>query len=294
MNPNNNPDVEIDWENARAANQENWDERAVLHAGGGYNLEPLRTDPAHVSPVVAYDLPYLLPHLPAVHSTSGTADLSGLDLCHLQCHIGTDTVSFARLGARVTGLDFSPEALKAARALADELGHDVRWVEGDVLEAATIVENQFDVVYTSIGTICWLNDLAAWARQIAALLRSGGVFYIRDGHPSLYIFDEMVHPPAPRYRYFPNGLAQSWDDDTTYAGDGKLTSTRTYEWPHPISEVVNALLAAGLRLEAMHEGDTLPWAFSNEMVQVGQEGWMWPEPLRDVIPCTFTLVARKV
>nr|WP_255633298.1 class I SAM-dependent methyltransferase [Demequina sp. TTPB684] len=224
-------------------------------------------------------------------------------MCHLQCHIGTDTVSLARAGARVTGIDFSPAALDAAAALAADCGVTADWIQTDVLDAREAVdrhlgvERLFDVVYTSIGTIGWLGDLDRWAAQVAALLKPGGVFYIRDGHPMLGSLDEFAPELTLRYRYFGDGRALQWDDEGTYVGDGKVHHTRTYEWPHPLSEVVTALLAHGLAIVALDEGKTLPWQFSPRMQPVSNEpdaDYAWPEHERDLVPCTFTVVAWRL
>ncbi|MFD2840178.1 class I SAM-dependent methyltransferase [Populibacterium corticicola] len=279
-----NENVDITWEDARDANLANWNERVAIHVEA-YGLNAFRDDPHHISGVVAHDRPYIERHL------GHTID--GLDLAHLQCHIGTDTLSFARLGAQVTGVDFSQPALDAAEALAQELNLPATWVQGDVLESARLVGKQFDVVYTSIGAIGWLKDLGQWAQQVAALLRDGGLFYIRDGHPSLYALDDQTFPPVVRYRYFENGHAQSWDSDETYTGGGTITSTRTYEFPHSTAEVINSLIAAGLTIEAFYEGDTLPWEFSKEMERLPDGSFAWPGALRAAVPCTFTVVARK-
>ncbi|MEI3866734.1 class I SAM-dependent methyltransferase [Microbacterium sp. CCNWLW134] len=273
--------VAIAWEDARAFNLANWQDRAALHEEA-YGLEAF-DDPEHLSEVASDDLAALLPFV-------GT--LRGKDLCHLQCHIGTDTVSLARAGARVTALDFSDRALEVAARLAERAGVDVTWVLGDVLEARTHVSGDFDIVYTSVGTIGWLRDLDRWAMQIAALLRPGGLFYIRDGHPMLYTIDEDGDDDLVRHRYFADGTAQMWDDDSTYAGDGKVAHSRTYEWPHPLSETINSLISAGLQIEKLDEGRVLPWRFSGRMVPV-DHGWMWPEGVRDRIPATFTIIARK-
>lgn len=279
----NGSNVEIDWEAARAANLQNWDDRAPLHEAA-YGLEAF-DDPHHVSDVVSDDLPVL-----ERFATGGS--LSGLDLCHLQCHIGTDTVSLARAGARVTGVDFSEPALRAAAALEARSGVSATWIHSDVLDARDAVSGDFDVVYTSIGTICWLQDLDRWAAQIVALLRPGGTFFIRDGHPALLAVDEGAETLTTRYAYFGDGRAQQWDDGSTYAGDGTVAHTRTYEWPHPLAEILGALLRAGLRIVHFDEGRTLPWQFSPRMVEVPR-GYAWPEGERDLIPCTFTIVARK-
>lgn len=282
-------DSEVGQTEARDANRDLWEDRAVLHEDL-YDAHALAGDPDALSTVVRDDLPVLLQHLgpPA----EPAQPLSGLDVLHLQCHIGTDTLSLARLGATVTGLDFSPASLEVAARLADEAGLDITWVESDVLAARAAVTGDFDVVYTSIGTIVWFEDLTTWARQVAALLRPGGVFYIRDGHPFLYALDERAETPVVGFRYFANGRAQTWDDGSTYAGEGTTAHTRSYEWPHSLSEIVGALLAAGLVLERLDEGKTLPWRFSELSTPVDgsfEFGPAW----RDKIPCTFTIVARR-
>ncbi|GGO61969.1 methyltransferase [Microbacterium nanhaiense] len=275
-------DIEVSWGEARDANLANWDDRVGIHLTG-YGLEAFE-DPAHLSSVITEDLAALTPFLPN--------GVRGLDVCHLQCHIGTDTLSLARSGARVTALDFSPAALEAAERLATAHGQRIRWVHSDVMDAASAIGADFDLVYTSIGTICWLKDLDRWAAQVARLLRDGGTFFIRDGHPALYALDETADDLRIRYRYFPNGQAQTWDDAGTYSGEGTVEHTRTYEWPHSLAEIVNALIGAGLRILRLDEGATLPWQFSPRMEQTAS-GWAWPGEERENVPCTFTIIARK-
>ncbi|WP_435744775.1 class I SAM-dependent methyltransferase [Microbacterium sp. PMB16] len=279
----NGSNVDIDWDAARRANLQNWDDRVPLHESA-YGLDAY-DDPKYLSDVIRQDLPVLEAFLP-------DNTVAGLDLCHLQCHIGTDTVSLARAGATVTGVDFSRPALDVAAQLARRTGVAATWVETDVLDARAAVDGEFDIVYTSIGTITWLSDLDRWAAQIAALLRPGGTFFIRDGHPALYALDEEAATLTTRYPYFGNGRAQQWDDDSTYVGDGKVEHPHTFEWPHPLSEILGSLLRAGLRLLHFDEGRTLPWRFSPRMVEVGED-FAWPESERDLIPCTYTIVARR-
>ncbi|MBB2976787.1 SAM-dependent methyltransferase [Microbacterium endophyticum] len=279
----NGDDIDIEWADAREANLRNWNDRVAIHEEA-YELSEF-DNPRYVSRVVQDDLPVLSRFLPA-------QSLHGLELCHLQCHIGTDTVSLARAGASVTGVDFSAPALESARRLAERAQVRASWVLTDVLDAAAAVRTTFDVVYTSIGTITWLADLEKWATQIATLLKPGGVFFIRDGHPILYSLDEDAPDLQLRYRYFDVGSAQAWDDESTYAGNGKVTNTRTYEWPHPLSRIVMSLISAGLHIEFFDEGDTLPWRFSERMIEV-DGGYAWPASERDVVPCTYTIVARN-
>ncbi|MFJ4225082.1 class I SAM-dependent methyltransferase [Microbacterium sp. NPDC089695] len=275
--------VEIDWEAARSANQANWDDRVPIHQNS-YGIDAF-ADSNHLSDVVRDDLPVLMRAL-------GVSTLDGVDLVHLQCHIGTDTISLARAGATVTGVDFSAPALEAAARLATDSSVEATWVQTDVLDARSAVTGDFDVVYTSIGAICWLSDLNRWAEQVRALLRPGGTFFIRDGHPALYALDEDASGLVTRYPYFGDGRAQQWDDTSTYAGDGQVAHGRTYEWAHPLSEILSALLEAGLRITLFDEGRTLPWRFSPRMVEV-PGGFAWPEAERDLIPCTYTIVARR-
>ncbi|MGB3764687.1 MAG: class I SAM-dependent methyltransferase [Ornithinimicrobium sp.] len=287
-------DVDVDVAEALRANRANWDDRAVVHgASDHYDLAGLAGDSARLSDVVAADLPVLAPYLP-------NGSLSGLDVVHLQCHIGTDTLSLSRSGARVTGVDFSAASLSVARRLADDAGHDIRYVESDVMQAAAAVGGQADVVYTSVGTICWLPDLSAWARNIAQLLRPGGVFYFRDSHPMLHTVDDMGETPFTlRTRYFASGRAQTFENTSTYTdGDpGAIRHTRNYEWPHPVSETVQALLDAGLRLRFIDEGRSLDWQALPEMVaqRQGEHGvcFVLPSPWDERLPLTLTLIASK-
>lgn len=281
-------DTAIDPAEALRANRVNWDDRAGIHAESAmYDLPGFVADPTRVSDVVTDDLALLGPHLPG-----GT--VGGLDVVHLQCHIGTDTLSLARLGARVTGVDLSPRSLEVARGLARDCGLEARFVEADVQHAADAVGDTVDLVYTSIGTVTWLPDLTAWARSIARLLRPGGTFFIRDGHPMLYALDDARGDVLEvRYRYFPTGLAQVWDDETSYTGDDRpIAHPRTYEWPHSLAEVVGALLGAGLRLTSLGEQQTCPWPAHPLMERVGAS-WVFPEPLRQCVPTTYSITAVK-
>src|SRR5690242_19777198 len=164
--------VSADWRNLNLAN---WESRVEVHTGpGGYDLGRF-DDPAFLSEEVRYDLPKL-------------GRLDGLDIVHLQCHIGTDTVSLSRLGPRSTvGLDFSPAALRAARELAVHARADIAFVEADVYDAVrTLGADRFDLVYTGLGALCWIPSIRRWADIVAGLLRHGGRLFMREGHPVLW------------------------------------------------------------------------------------------------------------
>ncbi|RMI14204.1 class I SAM-dependent methyltransferase [Cellulomonas triticagri] len=266
-------------------NRRSWDAVVPGHLVA-YGAEEFAADPARISSVVRDDLVAMAPHLPG-----GSPE--GLDLVHLQCHIGLDTLSWARLGARVTGVDFSPAATAAARDLARRAGLDASFVDSDVEGAVAACGRQFDVVYTGIGALCWLPDLAGWARTVAGLLRPGGVFHVRDAHPVLQALDQDRTDGALvlTQPYFA-GPPQRFDHATTYAGAAvPEDAATTVEWQHPVSEVVQALLDAGLTLVALAEGRTIPWPALPGMVRDGAS-WALPEG-RDRLPLTFSLTATR-
>ncbi len=170
-------------------NRARWDERAPAHAASPqYAVDRFRVDPGFLSKVVRFDVPRL-------------GDVRGLRCVHLQCHIGTDTVSLARLGADMTGLDFSAASLQQARQLADAAGVTVSFVEAELYRALEVLPTgEFDLVYTGIGALCWLPDIRRWAGVVAALLRPGGRLFIREAHPVLWCLDEQRELLEPRPR----------------------------------------------------------------------------------------------
>ena len=271
------------------ANRRNWDERVAGHLVA-YDTDGFVADAARISSVVRDDLALMTPHLPG-------GSVAGLTLAHLQCHIGTDTLSFARLGARVTGIDFSGEAIAAARGLAERAGLEARFVQATVDEASVAVTERFDIVYTSIGALTWLPDLGAWARSIRALLKPGGLFYVRDTHPMFATIDDERDDRelVVRYPYFRGAQPLRFENEFSYAGDAKLMNTTNYEWPHALSEIVGALLGEGLAIEALGEHEALPWKALSWMVEapVGElEGnWVLPEG-RGRVPLAFSIAAR--
>jgi SAM-dependent methyltransferase len=267
----------------RKANYDNWQERAPLHAApGGYDsYRLLQEDPQALSGVVAYDAPRL-------------GDLTGLRAIHLQCHIGTDTLSLARLGATVTGLDFSEEGLAAAQRLFDATGTPGRFVHSDVYEAAAALDGErFDLVYTGVGALNWLPDVARWAKVIAALLAPGGRLFLRECHPMLASLDDereddllvVAHP------YFEVDEPNRWDSPTSYANrEAVVRNSVTFEWNHGLGQVVTAVLDAGLRLDALVEHTEVEWQALPFLVEVGHGRYALPAG-RERLPLMYTLMA---
>jgi SAM-dependent methyltransferase len=281
-------------------NRANWDSRAPIHEQG-YGVERYLSEPDAISDVVAFDLPRL-------------GRLDGLDVVHLQCHIGTDTLSLARLGAAsVTGVDFSPVSLASARRLAERTHTAIDYVESDLYSApSALAGRQFDLVYTGVGAICWLPSIARWAQVVAALLRPGGRLFIRDGHPVLNaMIPQQVGAESPdraqqpwitgtggvtvalELPYFEQTEPIAWTQDFTYSGEGEVASPVSVEWNHGIGEIVTAVLDAGLRLTGLVEHDSGPWEAFDGMVldPTTREYRLADRPER--LPASFTLTASK-
>jgi 2-polyprenyl-3-methyl-5-hydroxy-6-metoxy-1,4-benzoquinol methylase len=281
-------------------NRSNWDSRAPVHAQV-YGVEALLADRHRLSEVVAFDRPRL-------------GDLDDLDVLHLQCHIGTDTLSLARLGARVTGVDLSGASLEEARRLATRAGAEIEYVHTDVYGAPQALEGRrFDLVYTGIGAICWLPSIHRWAQTVADLLRPEGRLFIRDGHPVLLSalavtvgaehVDRHQQPqisgpgaltPALELPYFEQPEPLVWEDEYSYAGADKVAQPRSMEWNHGLGEIVTAVLDAGLELTSLTEHDSVPWdALPGLMVLDATTGEYRLRDRPERLPATFTLTARR-
>ncbi|MBF6352326.1 MULTISPECIES: class I SAM-dependent methyltransferase [Nocardia] len=276
----------MDETEAIAANRANWDERADVHRRSEmYDVDAFLADPAAVSSVVRNDLSVLSAHLPET-------GITGRSLLHLQCHIGTDTLSWARLGAvDVHGLDLSPNSLRHAGRIARADGREITWVEGDARAASALIDRQFDVVVTSTGTILWLPDLAGWARSIHDLLAPGAVFMIRDDHPILGALE--FEPWQITDDYLGGTGARTYTDSGSYTENsaGQITSTAVHEWRHGLGEVIGSLLDAGLRIEAVHELPYMDWRGFPGLVACPQ-GWTL-QAGSPRIPLNFAVVARR-
>lgn len=265
------------------ANRANWNERADIHRRdetGFYGIQQLLAGENLLTPIEQAELPPLV----------------GKRVVHLQCHIGTDTLSLKRLGpAEVVGIDFSPRALEHARALAEQTGLAARFVEGSVFDAQQLVGTGYDLAFTTWGTIGWLDDIEAWARAVAGVLRPGGQFYFADSHPLAQLFEDVpTGGIALQYDYeTPYDQPISNDEEFTYnLSQQRLTSTRTYEWHHSVSRVLNALISAGLSIDFVHEHYELPWMMFSNMVAGSPRMFRLPEG-HVRLPLAWSIAAAK-
>lgn len=266
-------------------NRANWDERAPAHAASpDYSVARFLEDPDFLSGVVRFDRPRL-------------GSIAGLRGVHLQCHIGTDTISLSRLGARMTGLDFSPASLAEARRLAARTGAEVDFVEAEVYDAAAVLGREaFDLVYTGVGAICWLPDIRRWAGVVADLLRPGGRLFIREGHPVLWTLDDSRDDDLLVLddTYFEREQPYVEETEGTYVRtDVSFERTVTHSWNHGLGETVTALLDAGMTLTGLVEHDSCPWeALPGRMERLENGEWrLIDRPWR--LPHTVTLQAVR-
>ena len=268
-----------DEREAMELNRLHWDEAVALHvASDFYDVAAFKAGKSALT----------------TDELAEVGDVRGKTLLHLQCHFGLSTLSWARAGAIVTGVDFSAAAIDAARSLAQELGIEARFVESNIYDLPANLTGQFDVVFTTLGVLCWLPDVPRWARIAAAYVKPGGVFYIMDGHPMFHSIDDEA-PPGElrlRYSYFP-GQPLTWDDDTgTYADrSARLQHHRTVEYQHSLGEIVTALADAGLQLEFLHEFDYSGYAALPNMV-AGDDG-LYRLSGPSVVPFLFSIRAHK-
>lgn len=267
-------------------NEKNWNDRANLHMAGDYcGLRRLLADPDAISAELALDI-------------GRFGDLAGKQVMHLQCHVGTDTIGFARRGAaRVVGLDLSQTSLAHARAIADKAGVNVEYVHANVYDARQAVSDDFDLVYTSIGVLCWLPDVVQWARVIASLLKPGGTFFIRDDHPMFMAIGEDVSDGLKvEQPYFQLDTPTTWDDDSSYVdtpGAPRIAHTTNHQWNHSLGQIITALIDAGLVVDGVEEFTYSAWCPWPGLMEQHADG-MWrlrEQPER--MPLQFAISAHK-
>jgi len=267
--------------NYTQANRKLWNAWTKIHeASEFYDNESFRAGRNTLKPIELEEL----------------GDVSGKSLLHLQCHFGQDTLSWARLGAQVTGVDLSDEAIKLAYSLAAELNLEARFICSDIYELPNVLNKHFDIVFTSYGVLAWLDDLSRWAEIIARNLKSGGSFYMVEIHPfadTLDDWDSGATQLGSRYPYFQPLEPMTFNAETSYAEpDAKYTEPITnFQWNHSLGEIINALLTAGLNIEFLHE---FPMTVFQQLPFMEKRGGWWRLPDNyPELPFLFSIKATK-
>ena len=264
-----------------ALNQMSWDERVEGHmASSFYDVAGFLAGRDTLSPIEAAEI----------------GDVAGERILHLQCHFGLDTLSLARRGGKVTGLDFSNKAIVAARQLAREAGIDASFVEGNVYAAPTLLTpGEWDIVFTTWGTVTWLPDIAGWAGMVAEMLSPGGRLYFLDAHPVASALDQadLGSPIMPTYDYFHGAAPLEFEEEDSYADcDSRFPAARTHEWIHPLGTMITAIINAGMHISAVREHDAVAWRLFPGMVRGQDSLWRLPQDFPR-IPLAVTIQAEK-
>lgn len=263
-------------------NQKRWDEMVAIHEKSTfYDVAGFKSGRITIPELEREEL----------------GSVEGKTLLHLQCHFGMDTMSWERLGAQVTGIDYSQEAINLARSLAQELGLNARFVYSnlyDLPDNEELLGERFDIVYTSMGVLGWLPDLEKWGKIIAHYLKPGGTFYIIEGHPFMFTLAEQEPDLKVAYPYF-GREAMLFDGEYSYADSTiKLENKTEYGWNHTFSEIISALISAGLTIEFLHEFPFCGWNYFLDM-QKDEDGWhrFKDASKRDKVPLLFSLKASS-
>jgi len=256
------------------ANLANWNARVYVHtASRFYNVKAFKRGKTSLH---ALELKELGP-------------VKGKTLLHLQCHFGMDTLSWARLGATVTGADFSDKAISCARELAEETGIEASFVLSSIYNLPKVLSGEFDIVFASYGTLCWISDLKRWMKTASHFLKPGGTLYIADYHPFANIFDESGEKPEISYFH---AKAIKWPPGCTYTDGPRKTMPATYEWLHSVGDIFSAVRSCGLRLEYFHEFPYCPYARFKKMKK-RKDGFYEQPGNKTGIPLLFSLKATK-
>ena len=257
-------------------NKETWNEKVSIHAKSEfYDVKGFKKGETSLN---AYELEEL-------------GAVKGKSLLHLQCHFGQDTLSWSRLGAKCTGIDLSNEGIKEAIKLNDELGLDATFIESNLYDVPEKVEGQFDIVFTSYGVVGWLPDLKTWGEIIASKLKKGGVFYMIEFHPVVWMFDFLQTPPKLTYPYLKGEVIYEEYQGTYTNNDADITS-KEYGWNHGLGEVITSLTSAGLEIEFLHEFEESPYNSFPEMNKTKDGMYVLKDEQR-MIPLLYSIRATK-
>lgn len=258
-------------------NRKYWNERVAIHLKSGfYDVDSFRRGRNMLNDLEKKEL----------------GDISGKTLLHLQCHFGIDSLSLEMLGANVTGVDYSEEAIRAAEQLRDEMKMRTKFILADVLNLREIPGSKFDIVYTSYGVLTWLPDIDEWGRTVSRFLKDDGFFYIAEIHPASLMFEgaDGKDNLEVKYPYFRQDKPLHFNDPGSYAVKDAVTGNNTtYEWTHSMSDIVMSLIKAGLKIEFFHEHDFTVWEHFRGMKK-GDDGYY---RLEKSLPLLFSMKAVK-
>ena len=257
-------------------NKATWDKKVEIHAKSEfYDLEGFKEGKTSLN---KYELDEI-------------GNVKGKTLLHLQCHFGQDTLSWSRMGAKCTGIDLSGEAIAKAKLLNEELSLDANFIESNLYDVPTKVEGEFDIVFTSYGVIGWLPDIEQWGKIVASKLKKGGVFYMIEFHPIVWMFDFLQSPPKLMYPYSNSDVIYE-EYKGTYANNDADIISKEYGWNHGLGEVISSLSNAGLQIEFLHEFDKSPYNCLPGMIAT-EDGMFVLKENKEMFPLLYSIRATK-
>ncbi len=263
-------------------NRRLWDEWTKIHTEGDfYDVESFRNGERGVR-IQPWE-------------QAEVGDVRGSSLLHLQCHFGLDTLSWARLGAVVTGVDFSEQGIRAARALAKDVGLEARFILSSVYELPDVLDEEFDVVYASRGALGWLPSIDRWAEVVVRHLKPGGFVYVHEGHPVLWTLDDeqqQSNPVRLAYDYWEGDVITSPVQGSYADREARVESKVEHGWNHSLGEIVSALTTRGLHLEFLHEHDFVSWPVPF-LIPDGERRYVWPADQTGRLPLMYSLMATR-
>lgn len=216
-------------------------------------------------------------------------DIKGKKILHLQCHFGQDTISLSRLGAEVTGIDLSDQAIEKAKALAIETDSTTQFICCNLYDLPQHLDEQFDIVFTSYGTISWLPDLNKWGELISKYLKPGGEFIFVEFHPVVWVYDDDFN----EIKYYYNNVEPIAEEESGTYADKEADIKQAYVcWNHGLGEVVTNLISNGLALQELKEYDYAPYPFVNDTVQIAEKKYQIKK-LGDKLPLVYSIKAKK-
>ncbi len=264
----------MDYNKYFETNKDLWNKRTIIHKDSAfYDVAGFKAGKNILTPIELKEL----------------GDVKGKKMLHLQCHFGLDTLCLTRMGAEVTGMDLSDEAIKEANKLNDELRMNVKFICCNIYDLKEHLDEKFDIVFTSYGVIGWLPDLDKWAEIISYYLKPGGTFYMAEFHPVIWMFDDNF--TEIKYCYENREVIET-ESQGTYTDKYADIQAKEYGWNHSISEVLNALIAHGMQIEFFNEHMYSPYPCFNNTVQ-NKEGNWWIKGLEDKIPMVYSVRAIK-
>jgi SAM-dependent methyltransferase len=257
------------------ANLDAWNQMARIHAASReYRLAEFKAGENVLKPIELREV----------------GDVRGKSLLHMQCHFGLDTMSWARLGAKITGVDFSDDAIALARSISAELKIPARFIQSNIYDAPAVLHEQFDIVFTSYGALCWLPDITRWAQVAASFVKPGGFFYIAEFHPLILMSDNRrgISKIENEISYFHTAMRED-PPGPDYSDPSKIVS-ETHQWMYRLSDIVSALAATGLRIDYLHEFPDCIYQHFPFMKKASDGSWHIEG---DPIPTIFSIKATK-